>query len=76
MSPDAPHPPTVPPALREEIERTAAELFVGRERERGQLEAIEEALGGNGRQLLLAGEPGIGKTRLVDATDLLRRDPL
>ena len=38
--------------------------FVGREREMGELnKALEEALRGQGRMVMLAGEPGIGKTR-------------
>jgi tetratricopeptide (TPR) repeat protein len=38
--------------------------FVGRQREMGELKAaLEEALSGQGRLVMLAGEPGIGKTR-------------
>jgi tetratricopeptide (TPR) repeat protein len=45
----------------------ATRPFVGRGRELGQLtEAAADALAGRGRFLLLAGEPGIGKTRLAD----------
>ena len=38
--------------------------FVGRESEMAELEAaLEEALAGQGRLVMLVGEPGIGKTR-------------
>ena len=38
--------------------------FVGREREMGELKAaLEDAVAGEGRVVMLAGEPGIGKTR-------------
>ncbi len=68
MPPDAPNPPVLSPALRDEIERAAAEVFVGRERELTQLDAVlKEAVGGRGRLLLIAGEPGIGKTRLAES---------
>ncbi len=39
-------------------------IFVGRQREMGELRAaLEESMAGRGRLVLLAGEPGIGKTR-------------
>ncbi len=39
-------------------------MFVGRQREMGELKAaLEEALSGRGRLVMLVGEPGIGKTR-------------
>jgi hypothetical protein len=42
-------------------------LFVGRGRECGAVTAaLDEALAGRGRLVLLSGEPGIGKTRLCD----------
>src|SRR5215210_8220198 len=41
--------------------------FVGRDREVAELVAgLEDALGGQGRLFLIAGEPGIGKTGLVE----------
>ena len=45
----------------------AGTTFVGRAGERTELRAaLDEVLGGRGRLILLAGEPGIGKTRLAD----------
>ncbi len=42
-------------------------VFVGRERELAELlRGLEDALGGSGRLFLLAGEPGIGKSRLAE----------
>lgn len=39
-------------------------VFVGRQREMAELRiALEDALSGQGRLVMLAGEPGIGKTR-------------
>lgn len=41
--------------------------FVGRERELDELlRGLDEALAGEGRLFLISGEPGIGKSRLVD----------
>jgi tetratricopeptide (TPR) repeat protein len=49
--------------------------FVGRRRELGQLvSALDEAMSGRGRLCLLAGEPGIGKTRLADELAATARD--
>src|SRR5271168_2562712 len=45
----------------------SAASFVGRARELAELRAaLDETIGGQGRLFLLAGEPGIGKTRLAD----------
>jgi tetratricopeptide (TPR) repeat protein len=42
-------------------------VFVGRERELAELlEGLDDALEGRGRLFLVAGEPGIGKSRLTD----------
>src|SRR5215475_3635264 len=44
----------------------ARDLFVGREAELGRLvRALDRAVGGEGRLVLLVGEPGIGKTRVA-----------
>jgi DNA-binding NarL/FixJ family response regulator len=43
---------------------TGSDVFVGRERELATLgAALEQTLGGHGQIVVLAGEPGIGKTR-------------
>jgi DNA-binding CsgD family transcriptional regulator/tetratricopeptide (TPR) repeat protein len=48
--------------------------FVGREAEMEALvAALEEAASGRGRILLIGGEPGIGKTRLIDEFSLRAR---
>ena len=47
---------------------TPRRTFVGRDRELAELvAALDAALAGSGRLVLLAGEPGIGKSRLADA---------
>jgi tetratricopeptide (TPR) repeat protein len=49
------------------IEQGRGTAFVGRERELQELlHGLGEAAAGQGRLFLLAGEPGIGKTRLAD----------
>ena len=57
-------------AIEESVarERThSVATFVGRARELAELRAgLDDAIGGQGRLFLLAGEPGIGKTRLAD----------
>src|SRR5215467_5874361 len=41
-------------------------MFIGRQAEMGALQAaLEDALAGRGRLVLLVGEPGIGKTRIA-----------
>jgi len=50
-------------------------IFVGREREMAALVgALEDALAGRGRLVLLSGEPGIGKTRLAEEFAVTVRD--
>ena len=49
------------------LDRLAAGVFVGRDGEVAQLRgALDDALSGRGRLVLLVGEPGIGKTRCAD----------
>ena len=44
----------------------SANIFVGRHREVTELNAaLDDAMAGHGRLIMLAGEPGIGKTRLA-----------
>ena len=61
----APPEPAAPePEEENPLEALAGGVFVGREAEMGALrDAADEALGGRGQLVLLAGEPGIGKTR-------------
>jgi predicted ATPase/class 3 adenylate cyclase len=55
-----------PPQLRSAPAASAGGVFVGRDAELAQLDtALDAALGGQGRLVLVAGEPGIGKTRLA-----------
>ena len=45
-------------------DRSTGSPFVGRQREMGELKvALDETIAGRGRVVMLAGEPGIGKTR-------------
>ena len=47
--------------------RSGSRAFVGRDREMAELVAgLEDAIGGRGRLFLITGEPGIGKTWLVE----------
>ncbi len=44
----------------------AGQIFIGRHQELDQLQAaLDEALSGRGQVVMLAGEPGIGKTRIA-----------
>ena len=49
--------------------------FIGRDREmRSLLDGLDDVLGGRGRLFLVAGEPGIGKSRLADEFAVQARD--
>ena len=67
----APHLPAVPPrnvTLPPRLDLFAGQPFVGREHERNLLrEAITSVRAGGQAATFLAGEPGIGKTRLTAA---------
>jgi len=46
--------------------RTTVQTLVGRKREMAELKsAMDSAAAGQGRIVMLAGEPGIGKTRMA-----------
>lgn len=49
-----------------DIQAAPRNIFVGRERELAELKsAFDDAISGNGRLFMIAGEPGIGKTRMA-----------
>ncbi len=49
------------------LEGLAGGVFVGRDAELGEMrDLLEHALGGQGRLVLLSGDPGIGKTRAAE----------
>jgi DNA-binding CsgD family transcriptional regulator/tetratricopeptide (TPR) repeat protein len=57
------------------MEAPASEVFVGRERELGQLgRTLDAARAGSGTTVLVAGEAGIGKTRLASELAARARD--
>jgi class 3 adenylate cyclase/DNA-binding CsgD family transcriptional regulator len=67
----------VPPRRPDPAMAAPAEAFVGRERELEVLRgAFEQACAGHGRIVMLAGEPGIGKTRTAQevASHAVRRE--
>ncbi len=52
------------PTTSEESSNLTSGTFVGRQQEMADLKAaLEDTMAGRGRLLMLAGEPGIGKTR-------------
>ena len=54
-------------ATENPLESLAGGIFVGRERELDEMRSLlEDALRGQGRLLLLTGDPGIGKTRTAE----------
>jgi hypothetical protein len=56
-----------PPTLTERAEHPDRVVFVGRGAERARLRAaLDSALGGQGQLVLIAGEAGIGKTRIAE----------
>jgi class 3 adenylate cyclase len=61
------HPRLAPPVFDVPAERAIAGAFVGREVELGRLRtALGDAVAGQGRLVLVAGEAGIGKTRIAE----------
>ena len=71
--PSAVPPAEAPPAV-EYLQRLARAPFVGRKQEMDDLKAaLEQALTGKGSLHLLAGDPGIGKTRLAQELALYAR---
>jgi class 3 adenylate cyclase/tetratricopeptide (TPR) repeat protein len=57
---------TPPPAVAQRADHPHRTAFVGRDAEQAELHAaLDSALGGQGQLVLIAGEPGIGKSRLA-----------
>ncbi|MCH8226060.1 MAG: ATP-binding protein [Chloroflexi bacterium] len=55
--------------------RDIGRVFVGRQREMAQLKAaLDDAISGQGQLVMLAGEPGIGKTRTTQELAALAED--
>jgi DNA-binding SARP family transcriptional activator/tetratricopeptide (TPR) repeat protein len=64
---DPPRPKRGDPLVGDAPGRRASGVFVGRERELGEvIAAFDDARSGRGRLVLLTGEAGIGKSRLAD----------
>jgi predicted ATPase len=64
-----------PPDVRPSVGTANTRPFVGRGRELGQLvSALDAARSGHGSLILVTGEPGIGKSRLVDELADAARD--
>lgn len=62
-----PDPDPTPPPDGNLLAGLAGGVFVGREQEVAEMrKVVEDALEGNGRLLLISGEPGIGKTRISE----------
>ncbi len=60
-------PAAEPDAAENPLEALAGGVFVGREAELEQMRgSLEDALSGQGRLLLISGDPGIGKTRTAE----------
>ena len=65
---------TTAPVTAEGLEAFTELGFVGRERELAALRAAADAaISGRGSIVAVAGEPGIGKTRMVSEVGLVRR---
>ncbi len=62
-----PEPADEPATAENPLEGLAGGIFVGRETELDEMRALlEDALAGQGRMVLLTGDPGIGKTRTAE----------
>jgi DNA-binding CsgD family transcriptional regulator/tetratricopeptide (TPR) repeat protein len=71
----APGPEEAARIIRRVATRLSSPEFIGRSRERGLLRAaLDSAIGGRARVVLVAGEAGIGKTRLLAETAAAARD--